>query len=200
MRTIPLVLIILVAAVPTAAQVVEVGTSISAACLGSDGSACGNGTHPMLAVHASWWAAEHIELTARVGRTRLPSRQFAQPFPPGLDVSITDRSRDFVSGMLFYHFRRGKTDVRPMIGVGSGAFAHVDRVACSPVACETSPGLPPDGMNRHWRPDVIIAGGFSGIIAGRWVWRGGVITHAFANDHNSTVETFVGLGYRFGAR
>lgn len=200
MRSFPSVLLVLALATPAAAQVVEAGTSLSAACLGSDGSVCGNGTHPMLALHASWWAGDQVELMARVGRTRLPSRHFTQPFPLPLDVSITDRSRDFVSAMLLYHFRRGATNVRPMIGLGSGAFARAERVACSPSACETSAGLPQSGMHRHWRPDVIVAAGLSGIVAERWVWRGGVITHALANDHNSTIETFVGIGYRFGAR
>ena len=197
MRTIPLVLVLLAAATSAAAQVVEVGTSISAACLGSEGSVCGGGTHPLVAGHASWWAADRIELTARIGRTVLPSRSFTQTFPFDVDVAITDRARDYVSGLFVYHFRRGES-VRPMLGFGAGAFAFVDQVTCQPLDCESVPGLPPSGSSRRWQRDVIFTAGLSGIIRERWVWRGGVITHQFAAEHHSTVETFVGIGYRFG--
>jgi hypothetical protein len=37
------------------AQRIEVGANVASACLGSDGSACGNGTHPLIGAHVSWW-------------------------------------------------------------------------------------------------------------------------------------------------
>jgi hypothetical protein len=189
--------VLLTVATAAQAQNLEIGTAVSAACLGSDGSVCGNGTHPLLAARASWWVSDRVELTARFGRTSLPSRQFTQSFPVPVEVSIKDRSRNFFSGLFTYHFRPG-TEVGPMVGVGSGAFADVDRVECRPVDCAPGTGLPPGGEHRRWRTDVIFLLGLTGIIGENWVWRGGLMTHAFANDHNSTIETFAGIGYRFG--
>jgi hypothetical protein len=198
-RTILTVLLLVGSATAAGAQGFEVGMSLATACLGSDGSVCGGGNHPLVAAHASWWAADRIELMARIGRTVLPSRQFTHSFPVEIDVSITDRARDYVSGLFIYHFRRGN-NVRPMLGIGAGAFAFVDRVACQPVDCGSNPGLPPSGSSRRWQEDILFSAGLSGVVRDRWIWRGGVITHAFARDHHSAIETFVGVGYRFGAR
>jgi hypothetical protein len=48
--------------------------------------------------------------------------------------------------------------------------------------------------------DAIVLAGLSGTIRDRWVWRGGWLSHRFANDENSTAECFVALGCRFGRR
>jgi len=196
-RSVILALCCLAGASIAAAQDVEVGGSVAAACLGSDGSACGSGTHALLGAHVSWWIDDRVEVSGRVARVARPDHHFTQSFPSALEVSITDRSRDFLSAAVIYHFRRGGR-VRPMLGAGSGAFAHVERVACQPLACELSPGLPPSGAQRRWRPDVIVVAGLSGTAGKRWTWRAGWLTHSFANDHNSTIETFAGVGYRFG--
>ena len=197
MRTVVLALCCLAGARFAAAQDVEVGASVAAACLGSDGSACGSGTHALAGAHVSWWMDDRVEVMGRLARVARPDRHFRQTFPLELDVSITDRSRDFLSGAVVYHFRRGSR-VRPMLGVGSGVFADADRVVCQPVACEQSGGLPQSGSHRRWKADLIVLAGLSGRVGGRWSWRAGWLTHSFANDHNSTIETFASVGYRFG--
>jgi hypothetical protein len=183
----------------TDAQVMEVGATIAAGCLGSDGSACGNGYHTMPAAHASWWMGDRVELSARVARVALPNYRAMTVFPAVVTFEVTDRSREFVSGLFMYHFRRGKA-VRPMLGFGSGGYAHSQRVRCEPTACGGIAGVPPEGQRRTWMTDVILAAGVSGNIRSRWVLRGGWLGHRFANDENSAIELFVGAGYRFGTR
>jgi len=181
------------------AQVVEVGATIAAGCVGSDGSACGTGTHPMPGAHASWWIDDRVELGARVSRVGLPPYRGTTVFPTTVTFEVTDRSREFVSTVVAYHFRRGKA-VRPAVGFGSGGYAHSQRVRCEPVGCGGVAGLPLEGHRRMWMKDVIVFAGVSGELGSGWVLRSGCVTHRFANDENSTIELLVGLGYRLGTR
>jgi hypothetical protein len=180
------------------AQVVEVGATIAAGCLGNDGSVCGTGTHPMAGAHASWWIGDRAELSARVARVALPPIRATTGFPNTVTFEVTDRSREFLSAVFVYHFRRGKA-VRPMLGFGSGGYAHSERVRCEPVGCGRVAGLSPEGQRRIWLTDAILIAGVSGDLGSRLVLRGGCLSHRFANDENSTIELFVGVGYRFGA-
>jgi hypothetical protein len=199
MRTLVVALLMLLWSWPSAGQVVEVGANVAAACLGSDGSPCGSGTHPLVGAHASWWVTEGLELTGRVGHVGRPSRTFETTFPVLAQVTVDDRSRDFVSALVVHHFRRD-LPVRPWLGAGYGVFADAQRVRCEPLACAQVPGSPPEGSQRRWRTDVILALGLSGLVGERWAWRAGCLSHRFANDENSTIETFAGVGYRFGSR
>jgi len=178
------------------AQVVEIGGSLASACLGSDGSLCGNGHRPMVAAYASLWPSERIELTLRASRVPLYSVGINPPFPTPVSVSVTRRSRQFVSGLFTYHFRPGQR-IRPMLGIGAGGYAQAQNVQCQPEDCSAVPGIPPVGHNRSWMPDVILLAGLAGPIGDRWTWRGGWLSHRFLNDHHSTIEWFAGLGYRF---
>lgn len=196
MRHFVLVACIWIAAAPAAAQGVEVGGSLGAGCLGSDGSACGAGWQPSVAVHASWWVNDGIELSFRASRSPLESFGISTTFPTPVSAIVTERSRQFLSGMFVYHFRRGHA-VRPMLGVGSGGFARAQHVRCETPGCGTVPGFPPEGMTRDWITDVIVVAGLSGPIGDRWTWRGGWLSHRFLNDENSTLELFAGIGYRF---
>lgn len=157
------------------------------------------GTHPLPGAHVSWWVTEGVELSGRVGRVGRPPRQSAVSYPVEATVAFADRSKEFVSAVFVYHFLRD-LGVRPMVGIGAGVFSDAQRVTCHPVACGDIPGRPPGGFSRRWRPDVILALGLSGMIRDRWVWRVGCLSHAFMNDHNSTIELFAGAGYRFGGR
>ena len=181
------------------AQVVEVGATIAAGCLGSDGSACGTGTHPMPGAHASWWIGDRVELTGRVARVALPPFRATSVFPNTVTFEVTDRSREFLSTLIVYHFRRGKV-LRPVLGLGSGGYVHSQRVRCEPIGCGGVAGIPPEGRRRTWMTDAILIAGVSGGLGTRWILRGGCLAHRFANDENSTVELFAGVGYRFGKR
>jgi hypothetical protein len=182
----------------SAAQVAEVGGTISAGCVGSDGSGCGGGTHPMVGAHAAWWMTERIELSLRVAAHPLPDYSFETVFPTPVRGQVTDRRHDFVSVQFARHFGRADA-VRPMLGFGSGWFGRAQRITCEP-ECDGRAGLPVGGDHRQWMVDVIVLAGLSGVVKDRWVWRGGWLAHRFANDENSTMEWFVGLGYRFGTR
>lgn len=46
---------------------------------------------------------------------------------------------------------------------------------------------------------AILIAGVSGHVASGWIFRGGFVSHRFANDENSTMSCFAGIGYRFGA-
>jgi hypothetical protein len=189
------------ALVPTVtnAQMVEVGATLAAGCLGNDGSFCGSGTHAMPAAHASWWFADQVEVGVRVARATLPPFRHTLSAPDPVRFEVTGRSREFVSALFVYHFRRGSAG-RPFAGFGSGGFARAQRAHCEPIGCRGLLGLPPEGRQRTWMPDVILAAGASGDLPGRWVVRGGVLCHRFANDENSTIELLIGIGYRFGRR
>ena len=179
------------------AQVVEVGGSLANACLGSDGSICGSGHQPMVAAYASLWPSESVELTLRVSRVSLDSFGINTTLPTPISMSVTRRSRQYLSGLFTYRFRRGQ-NIRPMLGFGFGGYAASQNVQCQSQNCSGVPGLPPEGHNRTWMTDVILIAGLAGPIGDRWSWRTGCLSHRLANDHHSTIELFAGLGYRFG--
>jgi hypothetical protein len=181
------------------AQTLEVGGSLARGCLGSDGSVCGSGARPMVAAHAAWWLTDRTDVVLRVARVGPPGYRFETVYPAVVRGMVTDRSRDFVSVLLVHHFTRATT-VRPMLGVGSGWIVHRQRVACEPPGCAQVPGAPREGRHRESMVDLIVVAGLSGTVNDRWVWRGGWLSHRFANDENSTSELFVALGYRFGRR
>ncbi len=189
----------LLVAPAAAAQNVEIGGTVGAGCLGSDGTPCGAGTNPMVGGHVSWWIDERIELTARAARLPLEPFGLSVSIPAPVSAAITRRSRDFVSGLATYHFRRGKR-IQPMLGFGSGGFARAQHVRCDPPGCAGLAGLPLEGRRRTWMTDAIVVAGLSGTVGDRWRWRSGLLTHRFANDENSTLEYFVGFGRHFGSR
>jgi hypothetical protein len=182
-----------------AAQTVEVGGSIARGCLGIEGSACGAGSRPMLAAHATWWLTDRTDVGLRVAQVGPPDYRFETAFPVAIRGTVTDRSRQFVSALVVHHFTRATT-VRPMLGLGSGWIAHSQRVTCEPPGCDQVPGAPREGEHRDLMVDAIVLAGLSSTIKDRWVWRGGWLSHRFANEENSTSEFFVALGYRFGRR
>jgi hypothetical protein len=182
-----------------AAQTFDVGGSLARGCVGSDGSACGSGAHPVLAAHAAWWLTERTDIGLRVSHMGLPDYGFETVFPVPVRGTVTDRSRRFVSLVVARHFTRA-TSVRPMLGFGSGWILHSRQVACEPPGCGEFPGATRAGDHRSRMVDVIVLAGLSGTVKERWVWRGGWLSHRFANDENSTSELFVALGYRLGRR
>lgn len=206
MRIAGLTLLVLLSAGAAMAQKLEVGGTVAAGCLGSDGSICGGGTSPLVGAHASVWAANRVELTARVARAG--REDYSLPLSGQRELVVTNRSRSFVSFVFVYHFMEGRP-VRPMFGLGSGWYSDARHVACRPASCEPPPpstvaggvvvsAVPDLGAFRDWDTDIIVVLGLSGTVRERWVWRGGWQSHRFANDENSTEEFFAGVGYRFG--
>ena len=180
------------------AQTLEVGGRVAAGCVGSDGSICDDGTHPLLGAHASLWVTDGVELSAGFSRLFLPDQRFAAFDAPAIEIERTDRKRDLLSFLLVYHFMRD-SPVRPMLGLGSGWFSDAQRTACRPAGCETQLRPGPDlGQFRTWDVDVLFVVGLSGEVGERWIWRGGWQSHRFANDENSTQQVFVSAGYKFG--
>ena len=198
MRHLTLAFVVALIPAGVSAQVVELGGTIAAGCVGSDGSLCSS-EHPMYAAHASWWLADRVEIAGRVAHMRLTPYRGITVFPHEVTFDVTGRSRDFFSALFIYHFRRGNR-VRPFVGFGSGAYGHAQRVDCSPLRCASVPGLPPEGHRREWMRDAILTTGASIHVTKRWNVRAGFLSHRFGNDENSTTEWLVGAGYRFGVQ
>lgn len=178
-------------------QSFELGATIAAACVGSDGSLCDDseGTRPLLMGQARWWGSERFDLGLSIGRLGLRSKQLMLT-PGDAVVDVTDRSRLFISVVGTYYFLP-RSAVQPMLGIGSGTYSDSHTVECDPTPCDRS-SLPEQYRDsRRWRPDVILMAGLSGRAGERWMWRAGWQAHAFANDENSTYEFFAGAGYRF---
>ena len=183
------------------AQMLEIGARIAAGCAGSDGSMCGGGTSPLLGAHASLWAGEHIEVSAAAAHVNRSPFEIRYD-EPEIDISVTDRTRDFISLLFVYHFLKERP-LRPMLGFGSGWYSDARHVTCRPSGCESLPhipGAPELGRSRRWDADAVFVVGLSGVVRERWVVRGGWQSHRFANDENSTQQLFMGLGYRFGPK
>jgi hypothetical protein len=153
----------------------------------------------MLAAHAAWWLTDRTDVGLRVAQMGLPDYRFETVFPVPVRGTVTDRSRRFVSVLVTHHFTRA-TSLRPMLGFGSGWVVHSQQVACELPGCGQFPGATRAGDHRSGMVDVIVLAGLSGTVKDRWLWRGGWLAHRFGNDHNSTSEFFVGLGYRLGRR
>ena len=178
------------------AQTVELGGRLGTGCVGSEDSLC-SGASPLFGLQASLWAGDSVELSvqfARINREALAFRAFDVP----VDITVTDRKRDFVSLLFVYHFMKDRS-VRPMLGLGSGWYSDASRTSCQPAGCQailrSGPLL---GQYRTWDVDAIFVVGLSGDVGNRWIWRGGWQSHRFGNDDNSTQQFFVGAGYRFG--
>src|SRR5688572_8168881 len=184
-----LVVLFCLVAFSASAQTVELGGRIGVGCTGTEDSLC-TGTSPLVGVHASVWTGDSLELSAQyahINREDLASRAFDVP----VDITVTDRKRDFVSFLFVYHFMKDRA-VRPMLGVGSGWYSEASRTSCQPAGCQTvlrsGPVL---GQYRTWDVDAIFVMGLSGDVADRWAWRGGWQSHRFGNDENSTQQFFV---------
>ena len=196
MRVRVILFCLVAAAASASAQTVELGGRLGVGCAGSEDSLC-SGASTIFGVHASAWARDRIELSAqfaRINREALAFRAFDVP----VDITVTDRKRDFVSFLFAYHFMKDRS-VRPMLGLGSGWYSNASRTSCQPAGCQTilrsGPLL---GQYRTWDVDAIFVVGLSGDVGDRWVWRGGWQSHRFGNDENSTQQFFVGAGYRLG--
>jgi hypothetical protein len=191
-----LVICFCLVAAGASAQTVELGGRFGAGCTGSEDSLC-TGASPLLGVQASVWAGDSVELGAQVARINRGDLAF-RAFDVPVDITVTDRKRDFVSFLFVYHFMKNRT-VRPMLGLGSGWYSDASRTSCQPAGCQailrSGPLL---GQYRTWDVDAIFAVGLSGDARDRWVWRGGWQSHRFGNDENGTQQFFVGAGYRFG--
>ena len=183
-------------AASASAQTVELGGRFGVGCAGSENSLC-SGASPLFGVHASVWAGDSVELNAqfaRLNRDDLAFRAFDVP----VDMTVTNRERDFVSFLFVYHFMKNRS-VRPMLGLGSGWYSDASRTSCQPAGCQAILRAGPLlGQYRTWDLDAIFVVGLSGDVGDRWVWRGGWQSHRFGNDENSTQQFFVGAGYRFG--
>lgn len=82
---------------PAAAQVAEVGVGISRACVGSEGSVCGDDIGPMWSTHASLCLDDRLEIGLRLAALSLsditvyttsPAKSYPQPrcpSRPGID-------------------------------------------------------------------------------------------------------------------
>lgn len=180
-------------------QTLEAGGTVGAACIGNDGVFCDPAESRQLLFggHVSLWLAERMELSMRVARLDRRPLRYRATQDPAVEVTIDDRSREFVSFLFIYHFLHDRP-VRPSVGLGSGWFADAARVSCQPVGCEQLLPSQRFGKDRIWRVDAIWQIGLSGTVRERWVWRGGWQAHRFANDENSTEELFVSVGYRLG--
>jgi hypothetical protein len=183
-------------AASASAQTVELGGRCGVGCAGNEDSLC-SGASPLVGVHASVWAGDSVELSAQVARINREDLAF-RAFDVPVDITVTDRKRDFVSFLFVYHFMKDRS-VRPMLGLGSGWYSDASRTSCQPAGCQTvlrsGPLL---GQYRTWDVDAIFVVGLSGDVGDRWVWRGGWQSHRFGNDENSTQQFFAGAGYRFG--
>ena len=179
------------------AQSVELGATIAAACVGSDGSMCDDaeGTRPLLMGQARWWASERFDLGVSIGRLSLRSKQVLL-LPDDVALDVRDRSRLFISVVGTYYFLP-RSRVRPMLGLGTGTYSDSQTVTCDPFRCDPLMLSEQYRDSRRWRVDVILMAGLSGRAGERWMWRAGWQSHALANDENTTHEFFAGAGYRF---
>jgi hypothetical protein len=179
------------------AQSFELGATIAAACVGSDGSMCDDaeGTRPLLMGQARWWASERFDLGVSIGRLSLRSKQ-ALLLPDDVALDVTDRSRLFISAVGTYYLLP-RSRVRPMLGLGTGTYSDSQTVTCDPSPCDPLMLSEQYRDSRRWRVDVILMAGLSGRAGERWMWRAGWQSHALANDENTTHEFFAGAGYRF---
>jgi hypothetical protein len=183
-------------AADASAQTVELGGRFGVGCGGTEDSLC-SGASPLVGVNASLWAGDSVELGAQFARLNREDLAFRAGVVP-VDITVTDRKRDFVSLLFVYHFLKGRP-LRPMLGLGSGWYSDASRTSCQPEGCRvilrSGPLL---GQYRTWDLDAIFVVGLSGDVGDRWVWRGGWQSHRFGNDENSAQQFFVGAGYRFG--
>jgi hypothetical protein len=204
------VLISLAVVAPVSAQVVEIGAGIARACIGSDGSFCGNDQGRMWSAYSSLWLNERVEVDVRFAKFPLRNETFSilhdDRFNQVADAAVRQlpvtaivesrRSRHIVGGEAIYHFARGRP-VRAFLGFGLGTFTQRATRACAPAGCEKLLPIlvgPDTGSADNW---TIIAGA-SGQVVKRVRVQAGLRLHSFLAEGNSTEEAFVAIGYQFG--
>ena len=147
-------------AASASAQTVEVGGRFGVGCGGTEDSLC-SGPSPLVGVHVSVWAGDSIEIGAQFARLDREDLAFRAADGP-VDITVTDRKRDFVSFLFVYHFLNDRP-LRPMVGLGSGWFSDASRTSCQPAGCQvilrSGPLL---GQYRTWDVDAIFVVGLSG--------------------------------------
>jgi hypothetical protein len=202
----------LIISTPSAAQVVEVGVGISRACVGSEGSACGDETGSMWATHASVWMADRLEIGIRFATMPLrdvtysvhrDDRFNAVDDPairelPRIEVASRNRGRSILSGEAVYHFGPGNT-IRGLVGLGLGSLIDRSVQTCAPAGCERLMPIlsSPVGHRANHLGNLTIIAGASGRVGRRMQLRSGLRLHNFAGEGLSTTEIFVAAGYRF---
>ena len=201
MRPTPLLLIPVVLALNAAAlaaQTFEVGGSVAASCIGSDGSLCSEGGLRTVGPAASIWLGDRVEVGARVIWFQLSDLSPTLTGPPTVDFAVTDRERTIAQGEVIWHFRRGKR-VRPLLGFGVGRYWRRQVSSCSPQGCETAlgPGYS-FGSTKTSDSDQAIVAGLSVLLNPRVRLRGGWRYHNPFKDELAVPEFFLALGYRIG--
>src|SRR4051812_42014901 len=102
---------------PATAQVIEIGAGIGRACVGTDGSACGADRGAMWSIYSSVWFHERLEVSARFAMLPLPDLKYSQSRDdrfnvvddpavrqlPRVDVAVSDRRRQILTGEAIYH-------------------------------------------------------------------------------------------------
>src|SRR5947208_3296565 len=63
---------------PATAQVIEIGAGVGRACVGTDGSTCGDDRGAMWSIYSSVWLDDRLEVSARFARLPLPDRKYSQ--------------------------------------------------------------------------------------------------------------------------
>jgi hypothetical protein len=194
-------LLILGAGGTASAQAIEAGGSVAVSCKGSDGSFC-NDDYSGLATggpYLSVWLADRIEVGGRIAWLEQPDARGEAGFPFPYRFTIQDRVRTIVQGEATWHFRRGKR-LRPMVGLGFGAFHDGMTTSCMPAGCEAVLLSPPRillGESTVWHSDVSIMTGVSVAATDRIRIRGGWRYHNPFRDELALSELFLAAGYRF---
>ena len=198
---------------PATAQVIEIGAGVGRACVGTDGSVCGDDTGAMWSIHSSIWFDDRLEVSARFAMFALPDWKYSQSRDDRfnlvddpavrqiqrIDVTFNERSRQILSGEAIYHFARGRP-VRGFIGFGFGTLTNRGFQACIPAGCERlMPFLSsPVGRLSHTSENMTMIAGASGRISERLRVQGGLRFHNLPAEGRSTTEAFVATGYQFG--
>ena len=144
-----------------AAQSFEVGGSIAASCIGSDGSICSEGNLLTAGPSASVWFADWVEVGGRVVWFELNDLSRTSRGETTIDTLIASRERRIAQGEVIWHFRREKR-IRPLVGVGVGRDWRSQVATCSPPGCEAALGRGfPAGRTSDSTSDVSVVTGLS---------------------------------------
>jgi hypothetical protein len=185
--------------VPLAAQSFEAGGSLSASCIGSDGSLCSESELRTAGPAASVWLGERLELGARVVWFRLDDLSGRLSLQPEvIRTSVSDRKRVIAQGEVIWHLRPGK-QLRPLVGFGVGRYWRTQVAACEPPGCEAAlgPGFP-SGQRRTSHADESAVLGLSVRAHPRLRVRGGWRYHNPFRDELAVSELFIAAGYVVG--
>jgi hypothetical protein len=186
-----------------AAQTLTIGTGISSACRGSEGSTCGQDHSAVANVTASIWLGERVEIQYRFGQGALPDRRFEVPrdgrFPPGapdrVTVFLEDRALRYSTLSAIWHFLPGRR-VRPLVGVGLGSSTVPRHRRCEPAGCDSLLTLlaGPERATPH--SDVAFSAGLSVRATNRLSVRAGFTAHNPAAEGLSSTETGIGVVFK----